>query len=130
MNIKEASKLTELTSNTIRYYERIGVIPAIPRDKNGNRVFNDLEIQWLDLSRDLRHAGVHVETIIDYVQLVAQGESKIPARINLLEETKAEIESSVAELNATLEHLQYKIDNYDTHMVNLETNLLKRNEEK
>jgi len=129
MNIKEASKLTKLTPNTIRYYERIGVIPAIPRDKNGNRIFNDLEIQWLDLSRDLRYAGVHVETIIDYVQLVAQGESKIPARINLLKETKEEIEGTVAELNATLAHLQYKIDNYDNHMVKLENNILKTTEE-
>ncbi|MSD83900.1 MerR family DNA-binding transcriptional regulator [Lactobacillus curvatus] len=123
MNIKEAAKLTDLTSNTIRYYERIGVVPAIPRDQNGNRIFGNLEIQWLEFSRDLRHAGVHVETIIDYVQLVAQGDRKIPARVNLLEETKAEIEDTIAELTATLEHLQYKIDHYDTHMVNLENKL-------
>lgn len=129
MNIKEASKLTDLTPNTIRYYERIGVIPAIPRDKNGNRVFNDLEIQWLELSRDLRHAGVHVEMIIDYVQLVAQGDRKIPARINLLKEAKIEIEDSIATLTTTLEHLQYKIDHYDTHMVTLENKLINRNEE-
>lgn len=124
MNIKEVANISGLTPNSIRYYERLGVIPAIPRDKNGNRVFGDLEIQWLNFARDLRHAGVHVEKIIDYTKLVSQGDSSIQGRINLLEETKDELDEKISELKHTREHILFKIDNYDSHMIKIEKNLM------
>lgn len=123
MNIKEAARLSDLTPNTIRYYERLGVVPAIPRDSNGNRVFGELELQWLDLARDLRHAGVHVEKIIDYVKLVAQGETSIKGRIELLTETRDELDDKIAELEKTRNHIQFKIESYDAHMLPIEENL-------
>lgn len=127
MNIKEAARITNLTPTTIRYYERIGVVPTIPRDQHGNRTFDNLQIQWLELSRDLRNAGIHIETIIDYVQLVEEGDDKIQARVNLLNEAREEIENTIADLTETLNHLQYKIDNYDTHLLNIENKLTNHN---
>ena len=70
MNIKKVSELTGVSSDTIRYYERIGLIPPVTRNMHGVRNFQDIDIRWIEFSRHMRNAGLSVEALIEYIQLL------------------------------------------------------------
>lgn len=86
MNIKKASELSGLSADTIRYYERIGIIPPIPRTANGIREFGERELGWLEFTKHFRDAGMSIEALAEYINLFQQGDATIPARIELLQE--------------------------------------------
>lgn len=88
MNIKKVSELTGVSADTIRYYERIGLIPPVTRNQSGVRNFSDRDISVLEFVRYFRGAGVSVESLIDYIGLVEQGDSTIGARLAILQEER------------------------------------------
>lgn len=81
MNIKQASEISGISADTIRYYERIGIIPAIKRSTSGIRNFDDEDLKWLQFSRQMRTAGVSIEALIEYIQLFQMGDQTIDARV-------------------------------------------------
>ncbi|WP_216361679.1 MerR family transcriptional regulator [Listeria ivanovii] len=87
MNIKEAAKITGLTNDTIRYYERIGIIMPIPRQDNGLRDFTERSINQLKFAKTMRSAGMGVESLREYVAMIYENDdSTIVARKALLTE--------------------------------------------
>lgn len=80
MNIKEVSEKYDLSADTLRYYERIGVIPPITRDKNGYRDFSETDLNWVYFAKVLRNAGVSIEGLIDYASLSREGGETLGAR--------------------------------------------------
>lgn len=112
MNIKKVSEMTGISADTIRYYERIGLIPPVTRNTSGIRDFTEHEVQLLEFVRCYRNAGVGVEPLIEYIQLLNQGDQTVPARIELLSEQLEDMNQRLAELTQARDRLQYKIDNY------------------
>ena len=112
MNIKKVSEVTGISADTIRYYERIGLIPPVTRNQSGIRDFTEREIGLLEFVRCFRKAGVSVEALIDYVTLLEEGEGTEEARLAILKEQAEKLDARLEELRAARERLAYKIDNY------------------
>lgn len=113
MLIAEVCKKYDLSADTIRYYERIGLIPTIPRTENGIRDFDDESCRWIEFIKCMRNAGMEIEILLEYVQLFKQGKSTVLARKSLLEEQRAKLVEKQKNINATIKRLDYKLELYD-----------------
>ncbi len=113
MKISEVSEKYGLTQDTLRYYERIGLIPAVKRSPNGIREYDGYSCGWIEFIHCMRKAGIHVETLVEYVQLYQQGPGTKEARKDLLLEEYRRLDERIAELQAIKERLACKIENYD-----------------
>lgn len=84
MTIKEVSKKYEISQDTLRYYERVGMIPPVTRTAGGIRNYTKEDLRWVELAQCMRSAGLPVEAMIEYVRLFQEGDSTISARLQLL----------------------------------------------
>ncbi|MGX7245926.1 MerR family transcriptional regulator [Enterococcus quebecensis] len=116
MNSKEAAEMFGLTTDTIRYYERVGVIPPIERDKNGYRVYTTRDLNWIYLAKSLRHAGVSIESLIEFATLSQLGGDVEQAQKQILQDQLQEITEKLEKMTKTRDLLRYKIDTYDEHI--------------
>ncbi|MEI4321563.1 stress response transcriptional regulator NmlR [Streptococcus suis] len=123
MNIKEVSQVTGLSADTIRYYERIGLVPKIARKSSGVRDFVENDVAILEFIRCFRSAGMSIERLIEYMGLVQAGDSTVEARIDLLKEEQEELRSRLSEIQQALDRLDYKIENYQTILRGAENQL-------
>ena len=112
LTITEVSKKYNIKPDTIRYYERIGLLPKIPRKNNGNRYFNEGMQGWIEMIVCLRHSGVPVEKLIDYADMLRAGDSTLQAREDLLKEQLKELEDKKKDLNRSIDRLKHKISLY------------------
>lgn len=111
MNIKKASALLDLTPDTIRYYERIGLVPPLKRDKNGVRTFEETDLNWLEFVKCMHQAGLSIEALHDYIQLtVTDDPATIPERKQILRDEAEHLQAKIEELQATLNYLNTKIE--------------------
>lgn len=113
MTISEVSKKYNLTQDTIRYYEKIGLLPRIPRSKNGIRDFDEESCNWIEFIKCMRDAGMEIEILIRYVTLFRQGKNTVKERRQLLEEQKNKLLLKQKNISETLDRLNYKIKLYD-----------------
>ena len=113
MTIAEVSKKYDLTPDTIRYYEKEGLIPRVPRNKSGIRDFDESSCRWIEFIKCMRSAGMEIEILLKYVNLFKKGSSTLKERKNLLEEQKQKLLKKQKDINETLERLNYKIELYD-----------------
>lgn len=88
LTIKEVSEKYDIPSETLRYYERVGVIPPVTRTAGGIRDYSDTDIQWVENAKCMRAAGLPIEVIIEYLRLFREGDSTIKARLDLLSEQR------------------------------------------
>ncbi|OQR13590.1 MerR family transcriptional regulator [Ligilactobacillus salivarius] len=124
MNIKKVSEQLGISSDTIRYYERIGLVPPISRDKNGVRNFTDIDIQRLDFIKCMRHAGLSIESLHEYMHLYSLNDDRtIPARKRILEEEAEKLDERIASLQETRAYLQHKIDIYESKLTKVADDL-------
>ncbi|HFI0507081.1 TPA: stress response transcriptional regulator NmlR [Streptococcus suis] len=123
MNIKEVSQVTGLSADTIRYYERIGLVPKIERKSSGVRDFSENDVAILEFIRCFRGAGMSIERLIEYMGLVQAGDNTVRARIVLLKEEQEELRSRLVEIQKALDRLDYKIENYQTILKGKESKL-------
>ncbi len=112
MTIAEVSRQFDITPDTLRYYERIGLIPPVPRTKSGIRDYDQTSCSWIEFIKCMRAAGLQIEALIEYVALFQQGDSTIGARKALLLEQRDQLEERIATMQQTLERLNHKIENY------------------
>ncbi len=113
MTIKEVSEELGLTQDTLRYYEKIGMIPPVTRTEGGIRDYQENDIAWVKLATCMRSAGLPVKVMIDYLNLFQQGDSTIQARCNLLKEQRTKLLEQKKQIEETLEKLNYKIARYE-----------------
>lgn len=112
MTITEVSRKYGLTPDTLRYYERIGLIPPVPRGKGGVRNYGEESCQWVELMKCMRSAGVQIEALIEYAALAQQGDGSLAARRDLLVRQREQLAARMEEMRASLNRLDYKIDYY------------------
>ncbi|MCB5069731.1 MerR family transcriptional regulator [Streptococcus mutans] len=129
MNIKKVSEITNVSADTIRYYERIGLLPRITRTNSGVRDFTEREIGILEFVRCFRKAGMSVEALIEYISLLEEGEGTERERLRLLTEQRDEMDDRIYELNQARERLNYKIENYENIIQKHEQKLFTESEE-
>lgn len=110
MTISEASRKYGLTPDTLRYYERIGLIPPVPRTKSGIRDYGEESCGWIELMKCMRAAGVQIEALAEYVALFQQGEATLGA---LRAGQREQLAARMAEMQRSLDRLDEKIRRYD-----------------
>lgn len=113
MTISEVSRKYNITADTIRYYEKEGLIPAVPRDKNGIRDFDEYSCGWIEFIKCMRSAGLEIETLKRYVSLFRQGTATVRERKILLIEQREKLLKKQENIKATLDRLNYKIEKYE-----------------
>lgn len=114
LTITQVSKKYQIKADTLRYYERIGLLPKVPRAANGNRYYTEGMQGWLEMIICLRHSGVSVETLVDYAELLQQGDQTLQAREDLLKEQLALLEEKRHDLDRSINRLKHKISLYET----------------
>ncbi|MBD9701565.1 MerR family transcriptional regulator [Streptomyces caniscabiei] len=110
--ISEVADLTGLTAHTLRWYERIGLMPHIDRSHTGQRRYRNRDLDWLDLVGKLRLTGMPVADMVRYAELVRAGDHTYTERFDLLKSTRDDVLSRIAELQDTLNVLDRKINFY------------------
>ena len=123
MTIAEVSQKYQLTADTLRYYERIGLIPPVNRNSSGNRDYTEEDCRWVKFIKCMRGAGLSIEALIEYVALFQQGNETIDVRKELLLEQRRQLAERMEELQNTLSYLDNKIDGYEERMLKVEEGL-------
>lgn len=114
MRIAEASKKYDISADTLRYYERIGLLEHVRRNESGIRDYSEADCARIQFIKCMRGANVSIEALIEYMQLFAEGDSTVAARKALLEEQRDLVQERINEMQAGLDRLNYKIENYDS----------------
>lgn len=112
LSIAEASDRTGLSIDTLRYYERIGLLDPPARDSGGRRTYTDDDLGWLAFLMRLRTTGMPIRVMQRYAQLCREGAETYEGRRQLLIEQRAAVRARIAELTECLDVLDYKIENY------------------
>lgn len=113
MTIREVSERYNISQDTLRYYERIGMIPPVTRSPGGIRDYREKDLSWVELAICMRSAGLPVEVMIEYVRLYQQGDVTMQARMELLQEQREKLLEQRQQLDTTLKRLDYKISVYE-----------------
>jgi DNA-binding transcriptional MerR regulator len=124
MKIAEVSERYEISLDTLRYYERIGLIPPVNRKESGIRDYNEIDLKRVEFIKCMRSAGLPIETLIEYIGLVQQGDKTIEARKEILEEQRKQLVAKMEEMQKTLDMLDHKIDVYEKTVLKKEKELL------
>jgi DNA-binding transcriptional MerR regulator len=112
--IGECARRSGFTMDTLRYYERIGLIDAVERTATGQRRFTDADLEWLGTLKCLRDTGMPVEQMARFADLVRDGDDTIPERIRLLEAHRVAVDDRMADLAAKRDYIFGKIAYYRT----------------
>lgn len=115
-SIKEASQLTQLSADTIRYYEKIGLLPPVNRNSVGVRVFTGTDITILNFIRHLKSVEMPLEELKNYMDLVAEGDSTNPQRLEILVAERDRLQTKLTDLQEAISILNDKIANYEEVM--------------
>nr|WP_056974310.1 MerR family transcriptional regulator [Holzapfeliella floricola] len=116
MSIKEASQKTQVSASTIRYYEKEMLIPAIKRNESGIREIDENIIGRINFIKQMRAAGMTIESLKSYISLFDAQEDNTKRQLSLLEEQREIMLEKRDDLQDAIDHLTYKIENYDNHM--------------
>lgn len=123
MNIKKAAEMFDLSVDTLRYYERVGVIPPIHRNKSGYRDYTTNDLNWIYLAKSLRNAGLSVESLIEFAHLaqLRETENVEEAQKQILVDQLEELDKKLSEMREVRDLLVYKIETYDYHIAKFKT---------
>lgn len=113
MTIREVAEKYDITPDTLRYYERIKMIPEVTRTAGGIRDYQESDLQWVELALCMRSAGLPIEAMIEYLQLYQKGDETIPARLELLNNQMEVLKEQRDKIEATMKKLSYKISRYE-----------------
>jgi MerR family transcriptional regulator, aldehyde-responsive regulator len=124
MKIAEVSEQYGISTDTLRYYERVGLIPPVNRNGSGIRDYNELDLRRVDFIKCMRSAGLPIEVLIDYVALVQQGDETIDTRKEILKEQRELLLARMQEMQKTLDILDHKIEVYENAVLKKEKRIV------
>ena len=113
MTIKEVSERCGISQDTLRYYERVNVIPAVTRTSGGIRDYQEEDLKWVEQAVCMRNAGLPIESLIEYQRLFQEGDATIPARLELLTGQMEALQRQKSQIEETINRLSYKISRYE-----------------
>lgn len=123
MTISEVSRKYGLSTDTLRYYERVGLIPPVPRTRSGVRDYDAASTGWVELIKCLRSAGVGIEALIEYCRLFQLGDETAEQRKALLVEQRRQLLERMDAMRQSLDRLNQKIERYDETLAGRERTL-------
>lgn len=116
MNIQKFSKLACVSTHTIRYYEKIGLLKQITRNSSGHRFFTEKDLAWVEFIKRLKDTGMSLKNIYRYSQLRDKGASTSQLRMDILYEHVATLEEKIADEQFHLQMLKQKIEYYKKNL--------------
>lgn len=125
MTIAEVAKKYDLSTDTLRYYERIGLVPPVTRTASGIRDYKEKDLNWVEFIKCMRGAMVSIESLVEYVSLFSQGTATQEARKAILTEEYKALLSRIEVMQKGADRLKYKIEHYDEIMKKSEEKLRK-----
>lgn len=125
MTISEVSEKYGLSPDTLRYYEKAGLIPPVNRKENGIRDYTPEDCGWVEFIKCMREAGLSIEVLTEYITLYAKGNRTLQKRKSLLVAERDRLKKRIEQMQQTLKQLNYKISVYDEKIVACEKKLLK-----
>lgn len=126
MTIKEVSEKYNISQDTLRYYEKEGLINPVPR-VSGIRNYGKAEIDNIEFIICMRNAGLSVNVLKENINLIRQGDKTAEKRRELLIEQREIVKKRMEDLNKAYERLNYKIDSYYSVILDNEKKLIKNN---
>jgi len=124
MKISEVSEQCGISSDTLRYYERIGLLPPVNRNKSGIRDYSEIDVRRVEFVKCMRSAGLPIDALIEYYGLVQQGDQTIEARKDILKAHREQLVATMAEIQKTLDLVDYKIKVYENALLKREKELI------
>jgi DNA-binding transcriptional MerR regulator len=124
MKIGEVSERYGISVDTLRYYERIGLIPPVNRNKSGIREYSEIDLKRVEFIKCMRSAGLPIEVLVEYIRLVQQGDQTIEARKEILKEQWEQILAKMEEMQKTLDMLDHKIKIYENAVLKKEKEII------
>ena len=125
MKIAEVSKKYDISADTLRYYERVGLIAPVTRNENGLREYGEEECHAIEFVKCMRSAGIPIDKLVVYVSLCREGDCTIEQRRQILEEVREDQLKKFKDMQACIERLEYKIKMYDECILKKEQKLSK-----
>lgn len=123
MKITEVSKRLNISCDTLRYYEKIGLIPTVTRNENGIRDYSDEDIKWAEFVKCMRGVGLSIESLKEYLILFHEGESTIPTRKEILLSERDKLGERIEEMKSIYNRLEQKIEVYESRLLEKEKEL-------
>ena len=124
MKISEVSKKYNISPDTLRYYEKEGLLPNVKKNASGIREYSENDCNWVEFIKCMRGAGLSIEVLAKYIELFYKGDSTKEERKNILTEERAKLIDKRDAIQATIDRLDYKIDAYDKTIIKKEKELL------
>ena len=128
MKIAEVSEKFAITLDTLRYYERVGLILPVNRNKSDIRDYSEIDIRRVDFIMCMRNAGLSIEVLIEFVGLVQQGDRTINARKEILKEQRELLAVRMKEMQITLDLLDHKHEVYESALLKKEKGIIQTEE--
>ena len=113
MTIREIAAKTNMSTDTLRYYERIGLLPPVPRNAAGIRNYDEYFVNFINFIKKLKASGMSLEHIIDYIRLAEMGDATIQERKKLLAEARETLLDKINSLQLVAELAAYQLRNYE-----------------
>jgi DNA-binding transcriptional MerR regulator len=123
MTIAEVCTRFDLSQDTLRYYEKIGLIPSIQRKSSGIRNYSEEDCKWIEFIKCMRSAGLSIEFLSEYVRLFKEGDTTLEKRRTLLIEQRRLLRDKMEEMQTTLDRLDRKVERYDSLVLDKEKQL-------
>lgn len=113
MTIREIAAKTNMSTDTLRYYERIGLLPPVPRNAARIRNYDEYFVNFINFIKKLKASGMSLEHIIDYIRLAEMGDATIQERKKLLAEARETLLDKINSLQLVAELADYQLRNYE-----------------
>lgn len=116
--IQEVSKKVNVSTYSIRYYDDHGLLPMVTRDGNNSRVFDDVDIEWVEIVTCLRATGMPLAKIKHYIELCLEGDKTVRERYRIMVEQQRETMAQAEKIQAHLRLINKKVDHYANVLIN------------
>lgn len=113
---RQAAEMTGFSLDTLRYYDKIGLLDELARTPGGQRIFTEDDVAWLGILRCLRDTGMPIAQMQRYAGLARAGDETLAERIALLEEHDRAVEDQIAQLRAQQAHIRGKVGYYESEL--------------
>jgi DNA-binding transcriptional MerR regulator len=124
MKIGEVSQKYDISTDTLRFYEKVGLIPPVNRNQSGTRDFSEADLKRVEFIKCMRGAGLPIEALTQYMNLVMQGDKTIEARKEILIDQRDLLAARLQEMQKTLDLLDYKIKVYEEALLKKEQEMV------
>ena len=123
MTITEVSRKCGVTPDTLRYYEKIGLLPPVQRTAGGIRNYSNIDCEWIEFIKCMRCVSIPIEVLAEYVELFMKGVETAERRKNILMEQREKIREKIKQFQDVEAHISYKIAHYDEDILPAERKL-------